>query len=155
MVPSSTCVLLAVLAFTTLIVAERVSFEPCSGGMKNCEVNWVEIDPCAEAATGNPCRTKKGKVSSIKFNYATSVPKDKMEVRVFWASATGDLPFAGLDPDACSVTQCPVEADHPQNLTYSLTIPKMTSSRVYNVKWDLHDDDKEVQCCFLTKIRIV
>jgi len=47
---------------------------------------------------------------------------------VFWASAAGDLPFAGIDSDACAVTSCPVAAQQAQNLTYALNVPKKTAS---------------------------
>ncbi|XP_065346380.1 MD-2-related lipid-recognition protein-like [Cloeon dipterum] len=154
MQPSFSSLLLALLAVATFANAERVAFEPCSSGSNQCEVNWVEIDPCPEAETGAPCRTKKGKAAAIKFDFKTAVPKDKLDVEVFWASATGDLPFPGFDTDACKYTQCPVAADTTQTLTYSLDIPKKTASRVYSVKWDLSSADKEVRCCFLTKIRI-
>jgi hypothetical protein len=62
------------------------------------------------------------------FFFFSGVAKDKLDVKVFWASAAGDLPFAGIDSDACAVTSCPVAAQQAQNLTYALNVPKKTAS---------------------------
>lgn len=81
----------------------------------------MRIDPCPEAASDLPCKIKRGKSASIEFDYTADYNSTILTTAVFWASPDGDLPFVGMDKNACTYTQCPTNMNVKQ--TYRYTVP--------------------------------
>lgn len=89
--------------------------------VSRCDVHEVRIDPCPEADTNLPCKVKRGKSAVIEFDYTTDYNSTLLNTKVFWASPDGDLPFVGMEKEACPYTQCPTKINHKQ--TYRYTVP--------------------------------
>lgn len=44
--------------------------------------------------------------------------------QVYWASPDGDVPFAGMNTNACEHTACPLNKNAKQTYTYTLDTAK-------------------------------
>nr|CAD7442183.1 unnamed protein product [Timema bartmani] len=120
---------------------------------RNCTVNEVRVDPCSEAAQKKACKVKKGTAASISFDFTPGVSASSLSSRAYWASTT-DIPFIGMDTDACEYTNCVTVAGQQQTYSFNLQIPsRKVQTMVYDVKWKLWDDNS-MECCFLIKIHI-
>nr|CAD7586623.1 unnamed protein product [Timema genevievae] len=120
---------------------------------RNCTVNEVRVDPCSEAAQKKACKVKKGTAASISFDFTPGVSASSLSSRAYWASTT-DIPFIGMDTDACEYTNCLTVAGQQQTYSFNLQIPsRKVQTMVYDVKWKLWDDNS-MECCFLIKIHI-
>nr|CAD7454822.1 unnamed protein product [Timema tahoe] len=81
------------------------------------------------------------------------VSASSLSSRAYWASTT-DIPFIGMDTDACEYTNCVTVAGQQQTYSFNLQIPsRKVQTMVYDVKWKLWDDNS-MECCFLIKIHI-
>ncbi|XP_029052802.1 MD-2-related lipid-recognition protein [Osmia lignaria lignaria] len=142
----------------SMVYAELIPWRPCpypdSNTPSNCTIHEVYLDPCKEAAEEKPCKVKRGITSNMTFHYTPDFSSDKMNVRIFWASQVMDIPFLGMDPDACLSTTCPVEAG--QRYVYHAEIPilKKYPVRTYDVKWKIWGE-QEQECCFMFQFKIV
>ncbi|KAJ9589646.1 hypothetical protein L9F63_017135 [Diploptera punctata] len=151
------------LLLATAALAEVVQFEDCpqesddeTAPSGTCTIQEVRISPCAEAAENKPCKIKKGNSASIGFDFTASQNSDVLTGRAYWANVVGDLPFAGMNTNACNYTTCPVQANQRQTYLYQLQIQKKFPVRAYDVKWKLWNEETSLfQCCFITKIKLV
>ncbi|XP_069671479.1 MD-2-related lipid-recognition protein-like [Periplaneta americana] len=154
--------LLLPLLLGALAGAEVVQFQPCPQSSEdstppapNCTVHEVRISPCAEAAENKPCKIKRGRSASIQFDFTPTVAVDAPTGRAFWTNQVGDLPFVGMDTNACNFTTCPLAAGTRQTYDYQLSISKKFPVRAYDVKWRLWNEQTDVlECCFIAKIKL-
>ncbi|CAK9834223.1 MD-2-related lipid-recognition protein [Anthophora retusa] len=141
----------------SMVCAELVPWQKCvypdPQAPTNCTIHEVYVDPCKEAAEAKPCKIKKGVVGNMTFHYTPAFSSEKMQGRIFWASQVMDIPFLGMDPDACLATSCPIEAG--QRNTYHVQIPilKKYPVRTYDLKWKIWNE-QEQECCFMFQIKI-
>ncbi|CAL7950220.1 unnamed protein product [Xylocopa violacea] len=153
------CVLLFgfLLLALSVAVAELVPWQQCtSAGVEvpsNCTIHEVYIDPCKEAAESKPCKLKRGITGNITFHYTPTFSSEKVEGRMFWASQVMDIPFLGMDPNACLATTCPLEAGKMN--TYHVDVPILNKYpvRTYDLKWKMWNEEGQ-ECCFLFQIKI-
>nr|XP_019536382.1 MD-2-related lipid-recognition protein [Aedes albopictus]XP_019556862.1 MD-2-related lipid-recognition protein-like [Aedes albopictus] len=143
--------ILLLIGVIAIARAEVISFEKCSESVK-CTVHEVRVHPCPEAAQNKPCVMLKGTNATIAFDYTPEFDAQVATAKAFWASAV-DLPFAGLDQEACKYTSCPVAAGQRQSYSYDLPIMKSYPTRQYKVKWQLLNEANEM-CCFLIEMAI-
>ncbi|XP_067011817.1 MD-2-related lipid-recognition protein [Anabrus simplex] len=158
MSPNSTIFcLLAVLFFSCPVLTEVAPFTDCpqleDGASRNCTVHEVRVNPCAEASENKPCKIKRGKSASIQFDFTSGSSSSEAFSRAYWANEVTDLPFLGMNTDACQNTACPITADQRQTYVYDLPISKKYPARTYDVKWKLNGTD--VECCFIFQIKLV
>lgn len=92
--------------------------------MKKCIVSKVDVSPCPQAATKKACEIKKGKSASISFEFTPGFNAATAVSQAYWETDALDLPFTGMDNDACKYTDCPIEANVLANYTYNLKISK-------------------------------
>jgi hypothetical protein len=52
------------------------------------------------------------------------VASDNLTGKVYWANQMGDLPFLGMNSNACQFMSCPVQAGNRQTYEYRLSISK-------------------------------
>lgn len=64
------------------------------------------------------------------FNFS-AFSSDKVQGRIFWASQVMDIPFLGMNPDACLSTSCPIEAGLRN--TYHVEIPILKKYPVVSI----------------------
>ncbi|XP_062564809.1 MD-2-related lipid-recognition protein-like [Armigeres subalbatus] len=131
--------------------AEVIPFENCKESVK-CTVHEVRVDPCPEVAQNKPCVMLRGSNATIAFDYTPEFDAQVATAKAFWTAAI-DLPFAGLDNEACKYTPCPVVAGQKQSYSYDLPILKSYPTRRYKVKWQLLNEANEM-CCFLIDMEI-
>lgn len=107
----------------------------------------MRIEPCAEAASKQPCKIKRGRTANISFDYTSGTNSkqttnnliryyyklnyliagfnsDNLVGQVYWVSGEGDLPFVGMNTAACQHTACPLEAPTRQTYTYNFQTAK-------------------------------
>ncbi|XP_063217623.1 MD-2-related lipid-recognition protein-like [Bacillus rossius redtenbacheri] len=146
---------LVVPAFFLLIhfcAAEEVRSRTCPpiseeySVTRNCTVDRVHIEPCPQAASNQPCQIHRRHQATISFHYTPGKSPVSLQSQAYWASGM-DLPFAGMDTNACSYTSCDGAAGQEHTYSYSLTIPNKARPRQYDVKWKLWND--EMECCFI------
>ncbi|XP_076679057.1 MD-2-related lipid-recognition protein [Andrena cerasifolii] len=146
------------LAALSMIYAEQVPWRPCpypdSTPRFNCTIHEVNLDPCKEAAEGKPCKLKRGITGNLTYDYTPGFSSDKMQGRVFWASEVMDIPFLGMDPDACLTTTCPLVEGQRNTYTAHITILKKYPIRMYNLKWKIWNEQGQ-ECCFMIQTKIV
>lgn len=65
------------------------------------------------------------------FNFS-AFSSDKIQGRIFWASQVMDIPFLGMNPDACLSTSCPIEAGLRN--TYHVEIPILKKYPVVSIE---------------------
>ncbi|XP_017886992.1 MD-2-related lipid-recognition protein-like [Ceratina calcarata] len=139
------------------VEGELVQWGPCSypEGVtpSNCTVHEVNIDPCKEAAENKPCKLKRGIVGNMTFHYTPTFSSDKLEGRIYWVSQLADIPFLGLNSNACLMTNCPIEAGQKNIYRVQVPILKEYPVRTYNLKWKIWNDQEE-ECCFQYQIKI-
>ncbi|KDR10612.1 hypothetical protein L798_15140, partial [Zootermopsis nevadensis] len=90
----------------------------------NCTVHEVRITPCADATENKPCKIKRGRSASISVDFTPTVSGDGLTGKIFWVNQMGDLPFVGMNSDACSFTTCPIQAGNRQTYEYQLSVSK-------------------------------
>uniref|UniRef100_A0A182LRG2 MD-2-related lipid-recognition domain-containing protein n=1 Tax=Anopheles culicifacies TaxID=139723 RepID=A0A182LRG2_9DIPT len=78
---------------------------------------------------------------------------DELTADVSWTRTNFDLPFVGMDTEACKHTNCPVASGNRQTYAYNLPIKKEYPPQHYDVKWKLVSKNKE-SCCFIVQINI-
>ena len=88
----------------------------------NCDVKEVRVTPCPETEQNKPCLVKRGKRVKIEFDYTTNGNYSDLETRAYWASATGDLPWIGMDTNGCAHTECPTQNEKSEKFLYDLKI---------------------------------
>lgn len=121
----------------------------------NCTIHEVRISPCVEALENMPCKIKRGRSASIQFDFTPTVGSETLTGKVYWVNQMGDLPFVGMNSDACTFTTCPIQADGRQTYEYQLSISKKFPVRSYDIKWRLWNEDSDLlECCFMTKIKL-
>ncbi|EEB14199.1 Epididymal secretory protein E1 precursor, putative [Pediculus humanus corporis] len=135
--------------------AEVVKTEKCPNHVNlNCDVKEVRVTPCPETEQNKPCLVKRGKRVKIEFDYTTNGNYSDLETRAYWASATGDLPWIGMDTNGCAHTECPTQNEKSEKFLYDLKIGNKFPVRQYDVKWRLWKEDS-MECCFIIKIKLV
>lgn len=53
-----------------------------------------------------------------------AVGSETLTGKVYWVNQMGDLPFVGMNSDACTFTTCPIQPDRRQTYEYQLSISK-------------------------------
>ncbi|EDS45756.1 conserved hypothetical protein [Culex quinquefasciatus] len=94
-----------------------------------------------------------GQNATISFDYTAGFDAKVATAKAWWTMPSLDLPFIGMDNDACKYTGCPIVAGRKQAYSYELPIMKIFPSRAYDVKWQLLNENGE-QCCFIIPIVI-
>ncbi|XP_033208380.1 MD-2-related lipid-recognition protein-like [Belonocnema kinseyi] len=154
MITKSAVAFLLILASSAF--AEIVQWQACPTSPNaplNCTVHEVRVDPCKEADQGKPCKIKRGIDASISFDFTPNFDATTAESRAYWVSPLMDLPFVGMETDACKATQCPIVKAQKKSYTMHLPIAKSFPIRAYDVKWKLWND-KEQDCCFIFQIKL-
>ncbi|XP_076167612.1 MD-2-related lipid-recognition protein [Ptiloglossa arizonensis] len=148
-------VVFLVLALS-MVYAEIIPHRPCPYPDQtplNCTIHEVNLDPCKEAAEGKPCKIKKGITGNITFQYTPNFSADTLQGRVYWATQATDIPFLGMDSDACLSTPCPVLADQKSTYHAEIHILKKYPVRTFDLKWKIWNE-QEQECCFMFQIKI-
>ncbi|XP_057332388.1 MD-2-related lipid-recognition protein-like [Microplitis mediator] len=146
-------ILLGFIGFSISEVIQPQNCEYPEGTVINCTVHEVRVDPCKEADQGKPCRIKRGQNASISFDYTANFEGNSLESRAYWASQVIDLPFVGMETNACATTVCPVQPGQKQTYDISLPILKSFPARTYDVKWKLWNPQQQ-ECCFIFQIKL-
>lgn len=108
-----------------LSMADNVTFEPCPDTVTSCEVQEVRLSPCPEAAAGKRCKVKRGNNVNISFDFKPNFDAvDNLENDVYWASPEGDLPWQGLERNACSHVSCPIKKNELNSFSYDVKTDK-------------------------------
>lgn len=97
--------------------AEVVSHSGC-GEEASCAVHEVRIEGCRSVQNG-VCKIMRGNTPVISFDYTPEFAATTAHSQVYWISPEGDLPFAGMDTDACKHTACPVSRGARQTYAYN------------------------------------
>ncbi|XP_052563062.1 MD-2-related lipid-recognition protein-like [Culex pipiens pallens] len=118
-----------------------------------CTIHELRVNPCPEVAKHKPCVLVKGQNATISFDYTAGFDAKVATAKAWWTMPSLDLPFIGMDNDACKYTGCPIVAGRKQTYSYELPIMKLFPSRAYDVKWQLLNEKGE-QCCFIIPIVI-
>ncbi|XP_034943383.1 MD-2-related lipid-recognition protein-like [Chelonus insularis] len=147
-----------IVIFTLIVIttAEVVHHQNChypEGTKINCTIHEVRVNPCKEAEHHKPCRIKRGENASISFDYTAYFHGDSLESRAYWANQVIDLPFLGMETNACATTTCPVQSGQKQTYTITLPIAKTYPARTFDVKWKLWNP-QEQECCFIFQIKL-
>ncbi|XP_076658720.1 MD-2-related lipid-recognition protein [Halictus rubicundus] len=150
-----------VLVFLALglavIYAERLTPRRCSypdpNTPINCTVDEVYIEPCREAAESKACKVRRGTNTNMTIHYTPNFSSDVMTGRIFWASQLTDIPFLGMDPNACLLTSCPVKAGERNTFYTEIPILKKYPVRMYDLKWRIWNEQNQ-ECCFMFQIKI-
>ncbi|GLV35790.1 Niemann-Pick type C-2g [Carabus blaptoides fortunei] len=139
-------VYLLVTSFFVYSLCEVVKFSDCTDNDPKgvCTVHQLRINPCKEAASNKACKLKKGTTSTLQMDFTTLVPIDTMKGLPYWASVT-DLPFVGMDSDACKFTACPIGQNVNQTYDFQLTIAKSLPRGTFDVKWKFWIDEEMKQ----------
>ncbi|XP_053981491.1 MD-2-related lipid-recognition protein-like [Hylaeus volcanicus] len=145
------------LALSSVVYAELVPARPCPypepDTPLNCTIHEVYVDPCKEAAEGKPCKLRRGIISNITFHYTPSFEAENLQSRVYWASQMMDIPFLGMDADACLFTMCPIVPGQRNTYQAQIHILKKYPIRMYDLKWRVWNE-QEQECCFMFQIKI-
>ncbi|XP_033325286.1 MD-2-related lipid-recognition protein [Megalopta genalis] len=154
---NSELVLVFLALALTAVCAEFVPPRPCPyadpNTVSNCTVNEVYINPCKEIADSKPCKLKRGITSNMTIHFTPNFTSDTMTGRVFWASQLTDIPFLGMDANACLSTTCPVKAGERNTFFTEIPILKKYPVRMYDLKWRIWNDQNQ-ECCFMYQIKI-
>ncbi|XP_053671701.1 ecdysteroid-regulated 16 kDa protein-like [Anopheles nili] len=132
--------------------AEVVNFKNCPGEAK-CTFNEVAISPCPEAAEGRTCTVYRGSNISITFDFTPEFNANVLTADVSWTQPAFDLPFIGMDTEACKHTACPAQSGKRQTYVYELPIKKSYPPKHYDVKWKLTSENNDT-CCMIVQINI-
>uniref|UniRef100_A0AAG5DNI6 MD-2-related lipid-recognition domain-containing protein n=1 Tax=Anopheles atroparvus TaxID=41427 RepID=A0AAG5DNI6_ANOAO len=135
------------------ISAEVVNFKSCIGEVNKCTINEVSITPCPEAEEGRACTVYRGTNVSITFDFTPEFAAKELSADVSWTQPSMDLPFIGMDTEACKYTSCPAESGKRQTYSYDLPIKKSYPPKHYDVKWKLTSENKD-SCCLVVQINI-
>ncbi|VVC29202.1 Immunoglobulin E-set,MD-2-related lipid-recognition domain [Cinara cedri] len=155
-----TCAAVAVvgLIFATVANTEEVdNFRMCRN--THCEVFDVFVNPCPEALDSKPCELPQGTNASIEFKYIPKWGSSQPVTRLYAETLVMDLPFLGMDTNACLYTECPMVAQATQIYNYNLYISESYPKGGYTVKvkmWNGESNAKSSdECCFKIDIAIV
>ncbi|XP_075233709.1 MD-2-related lipid-recognition protein-like [Lycorma delicatula] len=150
-------VILTIIFITIPSNSEVLPHEPCRQKDEKytlaCTVHEVRVSPCPEVSSNKPCKLTYGKNGSISFDYSADFDAEKANSRAYWDKGVIDLPFQGMNKDACQFTQCPIKAGVKSSYTYGLPITNEYPAGDYLVKWRIWNKEINKQCCF--KIRII
>ncbi|XP_031836056.1 MD-2-related lipid-recognition protein [Nomia melanderi] len=154
---NSDLVLIFLAVGLTLAFAEVVPIRECpypdSNVISNCTVHEVHIEPCREAVERKPCKLRRGVSANMTIHYTPNFSAEEMDARVFWASELTDIPFLGMDPNACLSTTCPVEAGRRSVFHMEIPILKKYPVRMFDLKWRVRTEQGD-ECCFMYQIKI-
>ncbi|KAJ6646729.1 NPC intracellular cholesterol transporter 2 [Pseudolycoriella hygida] len=143
--------------FVSSAVGEVIKHSVCSDEENQCTIHAVRVNPCPQAAdnNANPCHIKRGRSASIDFDYTAGFDATNGKGEVFWMSAEGDLPFLGMDSNACSFTQCPIKKDERKTYSQTFETKRKYPARIFDIKWKLSNADNPQEfCCFVMKIKL-
>nr|XP_018906666.1 PREDICTED: uncharacterized protein LOC109036757 [Bemisia tabaci] len=87
---------------------------------QKCTVHEVSVDVCRGGTQADPCKVRRGGKFTVNFSYTPGFRGDKMRSLPYWDGP--GLSFPGLNPEACSHTQCPVLPNIKQNFTQTLSL---------------------------------
>lgn len=96
---------------------------------------------------------------------------------IFWMSPEGDVPFVGMDQNACSYTQCPIKQGERRSYSHKFdTMRKYPAvnfiyysnekftevfyyvsilQRIFDLRWMLSNAENANEfCCFVIKIKL-
>ncbi|BES93393.1 coagulation [Nesidiocoris tenuis] len=150
---------LALVLVAGLAVSETLSnYNYCdSTGKDECEITNVQVIPCPEALTGEPCKVKRGTSATLSFDFtphwASSGP---LKTRAYWAHIL-DLPFVGMDTDACKYTSCPYVDGQKNSYNFTLELAKQYIAQRYDIKFRIWEEEAEPrkECCLLFKLKLL
>ncbi|PNF33184.1 hypothetical protein B7P43_G12809 [Cryptotermes secundus] len=114
----------------------------------NCTINEVRISPCVEALENLPCKIKRGRSASIQFDFTPTVGSETLTGKVYWVNQMGDLPFVGMNSDACTFTTCPIQPDRRQTYEYQLSISKRFPVVILGQSFPELTEEERLYGCF-------
>lgn len=118
---SSTLVVVGMLALCPSVcnaAAEVVPHTACADATGSCAVHEVRVDGCRSVQNG-VCKIKRGNTPVFSFDYTPEFTATTAHGQVYWMSPEGDLPFVGMDTEACKFTACPLNGGARQTYTYN------------------------------------
>ncbi|XP_077290995.1 MD-2-related lipid-recognition protein-like [Arctopsyche grandis] len=142
------------LILGTSVYGEVVQYESCSDEANSCTIHEVRISPCKEAQQNKACKIKKGKSAAVEIDFTPTFDAEKLTGTAFWTSKVADLPFVGMDTNACNYATCPIVKNQRTTYDFKLDISRKFPSSTYDVKWKLANDNHD-QCCVILKIALV
>ncbi|XP_072158712.1 NPC intracellular cholesterol transporter 2 isoform X2 [Bemisia tabaci] len=119
---------------------------------QKCTVHEVSVDVCRGGTQADPCKVRRGGKFTVNFSYTPGFRGDKMRSLPYWDGP--GLSFPGLNPEACSHTQCPVLPNIKQNFTQTLSLASYFPPGRFPVAWRLWNEKNE-QCCFFVHIKLI
>lgn len=107
----------ALLMLAVAVRAEIATIETCPEETA-CTVHEVRITGCRQFANG-VCKIKRGQSAEIAFDYTADFAAEAANGQVYWVSPERDLPFVGMETNACLHTACPLVSGARQTYTYT------------------------------------
>lgn len=90
----------------------------------NCVINEITVEPCPEAANNKPCKLKRGKSAKLSFNFTPGFDATTASSEAYWIGQLNEVPWAGMNTDACAMTTCPIQKGVNQTYSYELEVAK-------------------------------
>ncbi|XP_050423188.1 MD-2-related lipid-recognition protein-like [Adelges cooleyi] len=150
---------LAFVSYHNVVNAEEISFKMCPSKNPRCKITKVNIDPCPEALENRPCEVPLGITASITLNYIPDFNSTVPKTRLYSVKSILDIPFLGMDTNACLYTACPVRSGVPSRYTFQLHVSTLYPRNSYLVKLRLWDDDSRAseddECCMTFDLALV
>jgi len=143
-------VLLLVLVIVGLAYGEVIDNNGCTKGPHarsiQSEVHEIRVIPCAEADTGEPCKVYRGTNATIEVDFTPSRNSGRrMKNAMFWMSKV-DLPFRGLNANACRFMTCPLRANTRTAYSATLSLGSNLPVGTYPIKLRLYEGSKNYFC---------
>ncbi|XP_037024978.1 MD-2-related lipid-recognition protein-like [Bradysia coprophila] len=142
--------------FVSSAVGEIIKHVECRDVVNKCQIHAVRINPCPQAADdiANPCHIKRGRSATVEFDYTADFDATNAKGEIFWVSPEGDLPFQGMDQNACNYTQCPINRER-RTYTQRFDTMRKYPARIFDLRWKLSNaDNADEFCCFNIKIKL-
>ncbi|KAF6205702.1 hypothetical protein GE061_019875 [Apolygus lucorum] len=137
---------------------ELIAYDKCeAAGTPGCDISNLQINPCPEAASNEPCKIKRGSSATLTYNFTPrwAPGAGAIKTRAYWAAVV-DLPFLGMDSDACKFTTCPIVKDQQNFYNFTLFIEKKYPAQKYDIKFRIWEDEAEPkkECCVVFQLKL-
>lgn len=100
------------------VSAEVLPHTNCPG-VSTCDVHELRVNGCRRIVKG-VCQLRRGSTPEISFDYTPAFEASSLHGQVYWVSPGGDLPFLGMETNACLHTTCPLQSGVKQSYAYNL-----------------------------------
>jgi len=170
-----------VVVFCIAISSAKICLEQCSGNGVGDPMQNVDMVGCRrrrayalQESLGRrvdfrcigqniPCTVRIGDTVNFTATFETAFPLRGLEQKVTWLQGWANIPWVGLDTDACKYLDgnCTRQPGGVLSLTYPVKILSFYPPGLYPIRWEFYANDpnggsrKISLGCILTKIRIV